>query len=161
MRAFVALLGLSLISCSKHAEQAPVVAALEKLGGAPSKVVLYSLHPGQLVHNEAIQTETVFHGYDILGRADITDVSDQRVLVRALASGVRASDGHTVGLCFNPRHGLRVEEGGHVIDFVICFECLQVHAHGFQLGDGFLITASPQPTFDDSLRRHQVPLASK
>lgn len=138
-----------------------MIAALEKLAAAPSKMVLYSLDPGQLVHNEAIQTQTVFHGYDILGRADITDVNEQRALIRALASGVRESDGHTAILCFNPRHGLHVEENGKSVDFVICFECLQVHAHGFELGDSFLITDAPRPTFDDSLQRHQIPLAPK
>jgi hypothetical protein len=138
-----------------------MVAALEKLADAPSTMALYSLDPGQLVHDETIRTQTVFHGYDILGRADVTDASEQRALVRALASGARESDGRTVALCFNPRHGLHVEQAGQAMDFVICFECLQVHAHGFQLGDGFLITASPQATFDDSLRRHQIPFAPK
>jgi hypothetical protein len=160
-RAFIALVVLSLVACSRHVEQAPVVSALEKLADSPSKMVLYSLDPGHLVHNEAIQTQTVFHGYHILGHADITNVSEQRALMQALARGASEAKPGVIGACFNPRHGLHIEKRGHSVDLVICFECLQVHAFDFQLSDGFLTSPSPQPTFDDSLRRYQLPLASK
>jgi len=142
------LLVLLLCGCSQKARLA---AAITKLSDTPSKFVLYSLDPGPLVHDESIATATVFHGYDILGRAEITD-PDER--------GARESDG-SIGLCFNPRHGLHVEQNGGSVDFVICFECLQVHAHGFQPGSEFLTSALPQNTFDDSLRSHQLRLAPK
>jgi|SRR5438309_9023117 len=151
------LLVLLLCGCSQKARLA---AAITKLSDTPSKFVLYSLDPGPLVHDESIDTATVFHGYDILGRAEITDPDERRALVRALARGARESDG-SIGLCFNPRHGLHVEQDGGSVDFVICFECLQVHAHGFQPGSEFLTSALPQNTFDDSLRSHQLRLAPK
>ena len=150
------LLFLLLCGCT---EKGRVAAGITKLD-SPSKLILYSLDPGPRQHDESIQSETVFHGYDILGRADIPDADERRALVRALARGARESDG-SIGACFNPRHGLHVEQSGRSVDFVICFECLQVHAHGFQLGDGFLTSASPQATFDDSLRHHQLALAPK
>ena len=80
MRAFVALLVLSLVACGKHTKQVPVVAALEKLANAPSKVMLYSLNP-ENHHDIDPYTDTVFHGYDILGKAEITDRSEQRALL--------------------------------------------------------------------------------
>jgi len=150
------LLFLLLCCCT---EKARVASAITKLD-SPSRFILYSLDPGPLQHDESIQSETVFHGYDILGRADILDADERRSLVRALARGARESDG-SIGACFNPRHALHVEQNGRSVDFVICFECLQIHAHGFQLGDGFLTSASPQATFDNSLRRHQLALAPK
>jgi hypothetical protein len=158
MRALIVLLALSLVGCSKRAERIPVGQALEKLADAPSRMVLYSLDPpgDHPFDPDAVQTET-FHGYDILGRADITDRSEQRALVLALASGAHESDA-LVPNCFNPRHGLHVDQADHSIDFVICFECHQVQAHGFQR-EGFFIRTWQQPTFDDSLRRHRIPLA--
>jgi hypothetical protein len=151
------LLVLLLCGCSQKAR---VATAITKLSNSPSKFVLNSLDPGPLVHDESVQTATVFHGYDILGRAEITDADERRALVRALARGARDSDG-SIGLCFNPRHGLHIEQSGGSVDFVICFECLQVHAHGFQGGSEFLTSATPQSTFDESLRRHDLPLAPK
>ena len=158
MRAFVALLVLSLVACGKHTKQAPVVAALEKLADAPSKVVLYSLNP-ENHHDNDPYTDTVFHGYDILGKAEITDRSEQRALLQALAHGASENDDHAMA-CFNPRHALHIEQGGRSTDFTICFECLQVETRGFDQG-GFLTSASPEPTFDESLRRHHLPVAPK
>ena len=123
MRAFVALLVLSLVACGKHTKQAPVVAALEKLANAPSKVVLYSLNPENHNDNDPY-TDTVFHGYDILGKAEITDRSEQRALLQALAHGASENDDHAMA-CFNPRHALHIEQNVRSIDFTICFECLQ------------------------------------
>jgi hypothetical protein len=62
--------------------------------------------------------------------------------------------------CFNPRHGLHVDQAGHSIDFVICFERKQVQAYGFPLGKEFIIGKWQQPAFDDSCRRHQLPNGS-
>src|SRR6266404_9528764 len=121
------LLFLLLGGCT---EKTRVAAAITKLD-SPSKLILYSLDPGPLRHDESIQSQTVFHGYDILGHADIPDADERRALVRALARSARESDG-SIGACFNPRHGLHVERSGRSVDFVICFECLQVHAHEFK-----------------------------
>jgi hypothetical protein len=151
------LLVLLLGRCSQKAR---VATAITKLSDSPSKFVLYSLDPGSLEHNESVQTATVFHDYGILGRAEITDADERQALVRALARGARETDG-SIGGCFNPRHGLHVEQSGGSADFVICFECLQVHAHGFRGGNEFLTSATPQSTFDESLRRHDLPLAPK
>jgi hypothetical protein len=158
MRAFVALLVLSLVACSKHTKQPQVVAALEKLANAPSKMVLYSLNPANH-HNGDLRTDTVLHGFDILGKAEIADTNEQRALLRALAQGASENDDHAAA-CFNPRHALHVEQNGRSLDFTICFECLQVETQGFAPG-GFLTTASPQPTFDQSLQTHHLPLAAK
>jgi hypothetical protein len=155
MRALVVLLVLSLIACSKHTKQPPVVAALGKPADAPSKMVLYSLNPANN-HHEDLYTDTVFHGFDILGKAEIADRTEQRALLRALAHGASENDDHAL-LCFNPRHALHIEQSGHSMDFTICFECLQVETRGFDPG-GFLTSASPEPTFDDSIRRHNLPL---
>ena len=149
---------LLLVACGKHAKQPQVVAALEKLADAPSKMVLYSLNPEDH-HDGGLHTDTVFHSFGILGKAEIIDRSEQRALLQALAHGASENDDHAMA-CFNPRHALHIEQGGRSTDFTICFECLQVETRGFDQG-GFLTSASPEPTFDESLRSHHLPVAPK
>lgn len=129
--------------------------AVEELGNGPSKVVLYSLSPTK-VYGPPGSAE-LFHDYNVLGHAEITDTNEQHVLLQELACGVRESRGD-VFACFTPRHALHVEQGDRSIDLVICFECRQVSAYGFQQ-KSFLTSASPQQTFEASLRRHNLPLA--
>jgi hypothetical protein len=112
-------------------------------------------------HDQAIGPIEVISHYVIRGRADITDAAERRALVQALARGARDATPNMMHACFNPRHGLRVERGSYAVDFVICFECLQVQASGFQPADFFLTSAAPQPTFDESLRHHNLPLPEK
>ncbi len=153
MRIMVASLSLLTVSVAASSDGARLADALEKLGDAPSKVVLYWLDPIRF-HGETPSAE-LFHGFSILGDTEITDRSEQQALLRALARGVRGY-GSDVPRCFNPRHALHVEQSGRSIDLVICFECLQVSAYGFQQ-NSFFTSAFPQSTFDASLRRHHLP----
>jgi hypothetical protein len=158
MCALVASVVLLLVGCSKHAKQPQVVASLEKLADAPSKMVLYSVNPEDH-HDGGLHTGTVFHGFGILGKAEIADPNEQRALLQALARGASENDDYAAA-CFNPRHALHVEQNGQSLDFTICFECLQVETQGFEPG-GFFTSASPQPAFDQSLQTHHLPLAPK
>ena len=156
MRTFLAVIALLLGGCSHQTKQPDVVAALEKLSDSPAKMVLYSLDPYSWDRRRP-QSETDFHGYEILGRAEVTDPQEQRALLRALARGASENDDE-VAACFHPRHGLQVSQDGPPLDFTICFECLQVKAQGFGPG-GFLTSASPQATFDHSLHAHGLRVA--
>jgi hypothetical protein len=158
MRALLASVVLLFVGCSKHAKQPQVVTALERLANAPSKMVLYSVNPEDH-HDGGLHTDAVFHGFGILGKAEITDTNEQRALLRALARGASENDDHAAA-CFNPRHAVHVEQNGQSVDFTICFECLQVQTEGFEPG-GFLTSDSPQPTFDQALQAHHLPLAEK
>ena len=64
-----------------------------------------------------------FHGYGVRGRAALTEAAERERLLDLFAESCRAND-TMVAACFNPRHGLRAEHDGHVIDLVVCFECL-------------------------------------
>jgi hypothetical protein len=102
-----------------------------------------------------------FHGWKVLGRAAVKDRETCKGLVAALRRGAEESEG-VAAACFNPRHGLRVTHDGKAVDFVICFECLQVQVfEGNRSLKGFLISDSPQPPFDKVLRDAGVPLAAK
>jgi len=128
LRAFVALLVLSLVACGKHTKQAPVVAALEKLAAAPSKVVLYSLNP-ENHHDNDPYTDTVFTAMIFSAKPRLpTEASSERSCKRSLI-GASENDDHAMA-CFDPRHALHIEQNGRSIDFTICFECLQVETRG-------------------------------
>jgi hypothetical protein len=97
-----------------------------------------------------------FHGWRILGRTTIKDANTRKKLVAALKQGAAENDGIFAN-CFNPRHGIRVTHEGKTIDFLICFECLQVQVYTDKLRDGgFLTISSPQPLFDEVLRQAGV-----
>ncbi len=159
MRVLVALVLLSVVAC-KPSKQPRVVAALEKLADTPSKMVLYSVHPGVTDdHDTDAYNDHVFHGYIILGKAEIDDRAEQRSLLRALAQGASENDDHAMA-CFMPRHALHVEQGGRSMDFTICFMCLQVETRGFEQG-GFFTSDSPQAVFDQSIISHHLQPAPK
>jgi hypothetical protein len=160
MRVFVALLLLSLAACSKPTKQEPIAAALEKLADTPSKMVLYSLNWGNLPGYQDIYNDKMFHGFIILGKAEITDRNEQRALLRAFARGVRENDSEE-GTCFVPRHALHIEEGGRSMDLTICFHCLQVETRGFNNDNHFLVSRSPEPTFERSIVAHHLPALPK
>ena len=120
---------------SAHAEGPDAGSAIEELADRPSKVILTSLVSGK--------------------HAEITDGSEQRDLLTALAQGYRES-GHIVEACFNPRHQLHIEKGAKSVDFIICFECLQVYARGFGEIGWFTMSRSPEAVFNASLVRHHI-----
>jgi hypothetical protein len=158
MRAVTALLVLLLVACGHRKTPSNVVPALERLASAPSKMVLYSLDPYSH-HDGELYTDTLFKGYDILGKAEISDTSEQQALLRALARGASEADDNAA-LCFNPRHALHIEQNGRSLDFTICFECFRVEARGFE-SEGFYTSRTPTATFDQSLQMHRVPRALK
>ena len=90
----------------------------------PAAFEILALQPDGLEDREA-----GFHGYEVLGRAEVTDPAVRRRVVELIARGVDANDG-SVAACFNPRHGVRAEGDGGRVDLVICFECLQITVHG-------------------------------
>lgn len=112
---------------------------------------LYSLSPEP-------QKEDAFHGWKVLGKTTVKDAEVRKKLVAALKKGVSENEGE-VAACFNPRHGIRVTHDKKTVDFVICFECLQVKAFvGDKDTKRFLTTKSPQATFDGVLTAAKVPL---
>ncbi|QDU83377.1 hypothetical protein Pla163_04760 [Planctomycetes bacterium Pla163] len=130
----VAAAGVLAVACAPT----PVVATGVLAGLAQSDAMtIHALYP-YLVRNEDGQpvdddSET-FHGYRILGSADVDDPSRRDLLVRLVERGIEDSDGR-VAACFNPRHGLSIVVDGQVTDLVICFEChsMSVYEDGVEV----------------------------
>jgi hypothetical protein len=95
----------------------------------PSAVILYSLEP-----NAPRNQQPEFSGYRLLGKVEL----DPRRASQAIAAFrlAAAEWDHAVGVCFNPRHALRVVSGGKIYDFLLCYQCHQMQI----VGDGAFVT---------------------
>jgi hypothetical protein len=67
-------------------------------------------------------TGEVVHGYPVLGKVEVTGVEQRRQLFDALKAAIAQRDVMQYK-CFYPRHVLRVEQDGWMIDYVVCFQC--------------------------------------
>jgi hypothetical protein len=119
---------------------------------------LLSLDPND-APNRTRKSDESFHGWDVLGTTTVTNVDVRRRLAAALRKGVDDSD-LTAYNCFVPRHGIRFVHNGKRIEFVVCFKCLQVNVYvdGTETSN-FLITSSPQATFNEALRAAGIVIA--
>jgi hypothetical protein len=122
----------------------PLRSALE----SAASLELLSLNPLQPLEAKSDD----FHHFRVLGKTSISDPATVRKIVTAFESGVSDYDGVPAS-CFNPRHGIRIDDGAHRTDLVICFECEQVEVFvdGIGLND-LLISQSPRDVFDDTLK---------
>jgi hypothetical protein len=96
--------------------------------GTPEQLTLYSIDGRRLQPGQEVQANEKFHGYPVLGKIEIADADKRKEVFAALKEGLARSNG-TMAKCFWPRHGIPAVEKGRTIDYVICFECLQLEAH--------------------------------
>jgi hypothetical protein len=117
---------LMLAGCSKALFSPEATDAFSHAQGA----TLYSLDPSPLSPAQSASPGS-FHGYRILGSTPIMPWQAQDAFKDiAKGAGEWNSDlAKTTLPCFNPRHGLRVEKGGHRYDLVVCYECAQVRVY--------------------------------
>lgn len=163
---FPAFLALIVMMASVHAgveaslqkfaeEQAIVAGEVEKLLSGDGQVMIYSLDPENR-RAPKDGDESFFHGFMILGKAEVKSSSERKLLAAALAEDIRENSGIVAG-CFNARHGLRITRESSMIDIVLCFECLSARSYNFNSGKGFLVSGSSAPEFNAFLDVHGIP----
>lgn len=117
---------------------------------------LYSLSAVSSSAAEKIKPEGVLRGQLVLGKTAITDKARRDRLVDAFEKAVASSTG-TEPACFLPRHAIRAVRDGKAYDFVICFQCIQVHVYGGMLSPfPYLVDQSAEPLFDQMLKEAKV-----
>jgi hypothetical protein len=97
-----------------------------------------------------------FHGHAVLGKLEITNPAQQQTILEAMNRGLTEED--IPHKCFNPRHGLRLQQGAEVQELVICFQCRQLFSYPSKDQGTIIISASPQPLFNKILSDAGVPL---
>ena len=97
--------------------------------GSPDRLYIYSIDFRDRVTDSGQNDSDRFHGYLVLGKAEVETAADQVEIIDAIERGIKESDG-SAAKCFDPRHGIRVFRGTTKRDYVICFECLQLDIFG-------------------------------
>lgn len=128
---------------------------------SPSRVVLYSIDPRRnfplrpVRDHSSIKSES-FHDHDILGSVPLDGY--QAAAAKIFRHALVWPFGMQIN-CFDPRHALRVESGGHVYDFLVCFECdgILVFRDDVEIFQG--TTAGSPGTLNTLLKQANVPLA--
>lgn len=101
-------------------------AAVEALRSA-TRAEIYSLEPSIDPEDTSTPVVGTFHDYAVLGKATL-EAAASRTAAAEFEAVVAGWDG-MVALCFEPRHGLRVESKGHTYDFVLCFDCQSMRVY--------------------------------
>jgi hypothetical protein len=70
----------------------------------------------------------LFRDNPVIGKVVVRDRRGVRALSTATRKGLVGSGG--VAGCLYPRHGVRAERGGAVVDLVICFQCDMTWVYG-------------------------------
>ena len=157
MRACLAALPVLLLGCfagdarAGAANSLPTDAA-QALHSA-KQVELYSLEPWF----DEDTKETKWHGYVLLGHATLSgDKARQAAAQFEAAISAKAPPKLD---CFEPRHALGVESGGHRYELLLSYEChaLEVYADGKRVGR--LVAARSSASLDKLLRQAKVPLS--
>ncbi len=87
------------------------------------------------------RTGTLFDGYPLVGRFEVTDEDTRKRFGTAFLDSIRASDG-TAAMCYDPHHAFRATRDGRVVEMTICFHCFQTIATG-NIGVSATIAAEP------------------
>lgn len=125
-------------------------------------MVLYSVDGKFKASNDKRTPAGEFYrGRPVFGKVSIDDAATRAKVLSELNKSITASDG-TVSKCFWPRHALKVTRRGQkTIEYVICFECLQLKSYENNQSETTPITKSAEAYFDKLLSDAGVKLAPK
>ncbi len=126
---------------------------------AAERLTVYALDPksGPESWHSRPEVGGTFHGYRVLGAAEVGPGPERARLLEAFQDGLNRGPAGGAA-CFFPRHGLRAVVGGEPADYLICFECSWVHAYVSGAPSSLTISAAPQAAFNGCLEARGVPL---
>lgn len=123
----------------------------------PDRFELLSLYPKEQGCFQA--NASCFHGFSVLGRADIKDVGQRQQLVGALYGTIMDREGALgSAACFSARHGLHLTKQGKTLDVLICFQCGQTHTSGPAGARLLPASETGRKTFEAAVRSTQLPV---
>ncbi len=124
--------------------------------GKPSQVTVYALDYRKGDGREDASGLELFFGFAVIGKAEVTSAERRQEIADALNEMVAQKEKESAK-CFNPRHGVRVVEGGRTTEYAICFQCgnYRVKSGGSErFGNG-----RPPDVFTEPLRDAGISLA--
>lgn len=139
-----------------RAERLQIGKKIKALKTSGAQIFLFSLNPGD-PRGYAVNNARIFHGFPILGSTKIDDSDEKAGLVTSLATAVLDFDALPL-YCFKPRHGLRIIHGATRSDFLICFECQNMHIYGFHGYSGCQVGAGASTYYERLLKKYRLAL---
>ena len=102
-----------------------------------------------------------FFGYKELGRTVIKEAATLEEVCLAVYRS--ADEGTTSAWCFEPRHAIRVHQGGKDRVLLICFECslMRMNENQSESFSQLAISSFAEPILNKMLLRAGIPLADK
>ena len=139
--------------------------SVSKLPDDPDRVTVFSIDAPGLQKNDGYLTEAqkggeILYGYPVLGKVEVADPDQRRAIVAALKDGAKG-EGPTAS-CFQPRHVVRIEREGGVLDVVICFQCWNHQVRRADDGKalaGGRMAKDAEPILNKLLADAKVPIA--
>jgi len=126
-------------------------------------VALLSLEPGEAGSRDSDGecAGYCYFGWPVLGQTTASPAAAKSIR-KALSAWAAAPAPNAVAMCFNPRHGVRVQANGHTYDFVVCFECEQTQVFKDSASDPIatFYYKGRQADWDTMLSAANVPLAT-
>jgi len=119
------------------------------------EVWLYALDPSPVPEEQRASEAEAEHlgAYRVRGKARLTDPAEHRRLGEALYGALIPDE--PAAACFIPRHGARFVKGGAWVEFVVCFECNQMHVTTSEGGKrGGSAARVAEPALDALLKAH-------
>lgn len=137
---------------------------------SPVHVILYSIDPAPYQVIEDLKQKQpasgaplaklqAFHDFHILGGVNLDGPRASAAAGAFQSAFAPPSRKKEMYSCFRPRHGLRVESGGHEYDFLLCYECKSIEV--FRDGQGIYgdsVIGSPE-VLNALLAEAKIPLA--
>ena len=139
---------LALAGCQEESLEAPI-----------DSMTLYSLEAKMMPGRSKRPKGETFHDVAVLGKTDVASEADRHAILKAIKKGIAQSDGKE-NKCFWPRHGVRLVQNGKWIDYVICFECLQLDEYIDNQHGHKPTTGEAAEVLDQHLERAGVPQES-
>lgn len=118
--------------------------------GPIESMTLYSLNGEDFPSPDKPWKGETFHGFGVLGKAEVSSPSDRLAILAAAKKGIAQSNGEEAK-CFWPHHGFSMVQNGKKVDYVICFHCLQLQRFMDGAGKTIPTTSSPAATLDAQL----------
>lgn len=135
----------------------PMRAVLSRATGS-NAVELLSLNPEPRFDKD-LPAGRSFHHYEILGSVVLNDLETRQVASSLwwTTSGISLLSYR----CFEPRHGIRVHEGGHIYDLLICFHCGHIIVYANSDAAQQCEIRDDGAIFNEILKRHNVRLPKR
>lgn len=90
-------------------------------------ITLYSTKSAPYHSKGGVFPNHVFHNHEVIGSLEITDQETISKILENIKDNIYDQPGGAYTMCFNPRHGLRLESDNEAKDFQICFECSHLY----------------------------------